>query len=407
MNRIWRRNLRAIWVAELLAIMGFSSSFPIWSYFIQDLGVDKSAVARWSGIVISAAAISMGIMGPIWGALSDRYGRKIMVMRAMFGGGIIIGLMGFAQSVEQLAVLRLIQGAFTGTVAAATALVVSGAPKDKLGSTLGSLQIAVFLGQAFGPTTGGFFADIWGYRATFWITSGYLLTAGIIIFLFVREDFTPLLSLSQEPLWKRLKMDFSLLFTGSMLTLVLALRFALRIGLRMNSPVLPLIVQELLPAGRLLGSATGLLSTISGASSALTAPLLGRYADKTGGKYLLMLSAFFAAAGMVGQALAPNYTWLIFAQVFLGVGIGGTLAIISAYIGRLAPKGRIGAVFGLDTVVVSLSSAIGPTLGGWISDAFARRAPLYVGAFFMTLAGLASLFLPQKDKNPTGESNKA
>ena len=106
--------------------------------------------------------------------------------------------------------------------------------------------------------------------------------SGIVILLFVREDFIPIESVSQESLWKRLKMDFSLLFTGSMLTLVLALRFALRIGLRMNSPVLPLIVQELLPTGRLLGSATGLLSTISGASSAIVAPVLGRFADKTG-----------------------------------------------------------------------------------------------------------------------------
>jgi DHA1 family multidrug resistance protein-like MFS transporter len=305
--------------------------------------------------------------------------------------------MGFTQSVQQLALLRLVQGAFTGTVAAATALVASSAPKEKLGSTLGSLQLAIFLGQAFGPTTGGFFADTWGYRATFWITSGYLLMAGLIIFLFVQEDFVPLASVSQETLWKRLKSDFSLLFTGSMLTLVLALRFALRIGLRMNSPVLPLIVQELLPTGRLLGSATGLLSTISGASSALAAPFLGRLADKTGGKYFLMLSAFCAASGMVGKALAPNYGWLIMTEVFSGIGNGGTLAIISAYIGRLAPEGRAGAVFGLDTVVVSLSSAIGPTLGGWIGDTLSHRTTLYIGGIFTTLAGFASLYLPKNN----------
>jgi DHA1 family multidrug resistance protein-like MFS transporter len=314
----------------------------------------------------------------------------------MFGGGIIIGLMGFSQSVQQLALLRLIQGAFTGTVAAATALVASDAPKDELGSTLGKLQLAIFLGQAFGPSTGGVFADTWGYRATFWITSGYLLTAGFIILLFVHEDFSPLKSVSQDSLWKRLHKDFALLTTGSMLTLVLALRFALRIGLRMNSPVLPLIVQELLPTGRLLGSATGLLTTVSGASSAIAAPFLGRFADKIGGKYLLMLSAFSAGLAMVIKAVAPNYSWLIFAQVISGVGLGGTLAIISAYIGRLAPQGRTGAVFGLDTVVVSLSSAIGPTLGGWLSDTIARRAPLYIGAFCMVFAGLASLYLPTR-----------
>ncbi len=191
MNRRWRRNLNVIWVAELLAIMGFSSSSPIWAYYIQDLGVDANAVARWSGIIISAASIGMGLMGPVWGALGDRHGRKLMVMRAMFGGGIILGLMGFARTVEQLALLRLIQGIFAGTVAAATALVASDTPKDKLGLTLGKLQLAIFLGQAFGPTTGGFIADTFGYRATFWATSGYLLIAGLIVLFFVTRKVCP------------------------------------------------------------------------------------------------------------------------------------------------------------------------------------------------------------------------
>ena len=109
----------------------------------------------------------MGVMGPIWGALGDRHGRKIMVMRAMFGGAVIISLIGFAQTVEQFAILRFIQGALTGTVAAATALVAGNAPREHLGETLGKLQLAIFLGQAFGPITGGFVADTFGYRAAF------------------------------------------------------------------------------------------------------------------------------------------------------------------------------------------------------------------------------------------------
>ena len=61
------------------------------------IGGGCECCGRWSGIIISAAAISMGLMGPVWGALSDKHGRKMMVMRAMFGGSIIIGMMGFAR----------------------------------------------------------------------------------------------------------------------------------------------------------------------------------------------------------------------------------------------------------------------------------------------------------------------
>ena len=395
MTRNWKQTLRVVWVAQLLAIMGFSATNPIYPYFIQSLGVEQEMVARWSGFVISASALSMGVMGPIWGALGDRHGRKIMVMRAMFGGAVIIGLMGFSQNVWQLFILRFIQGALTGTVIAATALVASVTPKERLGETLGKLQLAIFMGQAFGPTSGGFVADILGYRATFWMTSVYLLVAGMLILTKVNENFVPVEGSADQPILKGMGQDFSLLLTGSLLGLVLALHFALRIGVRMASPILPLIIQDLMPDSPLLGSASGLLTTLSGISSAIAAPLVGRWADRGHGRFYLMLSAFLAAGAMLIQAVAPTYWLLLVGQFLMGFGIGGTLAVLSAYIGRLAPEGKVGTAFGLDAMAVSMSSAIGPSLGGWLSDTVARRSPLTIGGIAMALAGLTVLRLPK------------
>jgi MFS family permease len=82
------------------------------------------------------------------------------------------------------------------------------------------------------------------------------------------------------------------------------------------------------------------------------------------------------------------------------MGIGGTLSVISAYIGRMAPEGRAGTAFGLDAMAVSLSGAVGPSVGGWLSDTISRRTPLWVGGIAMAGAGLAVLRLP-KDSDPT------
>ncbi len=408
----WKRNLWVIWVAELLAIMGFSSTFPIYAYYIQSLGVDEHLVARWSGVVISASSITMGIMGPIWGALGDRHGRKIMVMRAMFGGAVIIGLQGFSQTVGQFALLRLIQGALTGTVTAATALVASSTPRKRLGETLGKLQLAIFLGQALGPTTGGFVADTLGYRATFWLTAAYLVVSGGLIMALVKEDFTPPTPAlagevpTQGSIWEDMRGDFTaLILGGSLLGLVLGLRFALRLGLRMGSPTLPLIVQELLPENTLLGSASGLLTTVSGISSALAAPVVGRWADRGNGRSLLMGSALLAAAATMVQAVAPTYVLMVLAQFFVGLGIGGELAVLSAYIGHMAPEDKVGTAFGLDALAVSLSGAAGPMVGGWLSDAVSRRAPLYAGGVVMALAAVPVLRLPKEtEAEPTAEA---
>ena len=188
----WKRNLYVIWAAELAAIAGFSVVFPFLPYYVQELGVTElHEVELWSGALFAAQAVTMTVFAPIWGSVADRYGRKLMVQRAMFGGAVVIALMGFAQNVWQLAVLRAIQGILTGTVPAATTLVASSTPRERSGYALGLLQMAIWTGASVGPMLGGFVADTWGYRATFWVTGGLLFVAGLTVWRFVQEDFRP------------------------------------------------------------------------------------------------------------------------------------------------------------------------------------------------------------------------
>ena len=133
----------------------------------------------------------MGICGPIWGALSDRYGRKVMVERAMFGGAVVIALVGWAQNMGQFMVLRALWGGLTGTITAATTLVASTTPRECVGHALGLLQMAIYIGSSTGPLLGGVVADAFGYRATFWVTGALLFLAGLGVLIFVKEDFDP------------------------------------------------------------------------------------------------------------------------------------------------------------------------------------------------------------------------
>ena len=107
------------------------------------------------GLIQSLPAISLAVMAPIWGSLADNYGRKPMLLRAMFGGAAIMVLQGLVTSPWQLLALRIIQGCITGTVAAATVLLASAAPKEEVGYGLGLLQMAVYLGSSLGPMLGG------------------------------------------------------------------------------------------------------------------------------------------------------------------------------------------------------------------------------------------------------------
>jgi len=170
--------------------MGFSFVNPFMPLFIQELGAfTTQQAAFWAGIAISASGIAMFFSAPLWGIVADRWGRKPMVLRAMFGAGVVLALVGLAPNIYYVVALRFTQGLLSGTVAAASALVAASTPRNKMPFAMGLLMVAVFGGQSFGPLAGGFIADSVGYKAAFFITGGLLFSGGFIVLLFVKEKF--------------------------------------------------------------------------------------------------------------------------------------------------------------------------------------------------------------------------
>jgi len=85
----------------------------------------------------------MMLASPVWGALTDRHGRKVMVERSLFGGSVLMLLTAFARSAEELVILRAAQGLVTGTLAAVNALVAATAPRERAGYAMGLLQVGL------------------------------------------------------------------------------------------------------------------------------------------------------------------------------------------------------------------------------------------------------------------------
>lgn len=392
----WRRTLYTVWFTQFIAVAGFSFVMPFIPYYVQELGItDVKAVALWAGLVTSAQAVSMTLMAPVWGALSDRYGRKLMVLRATLGSAVIMALMGFAANVQQLLVLRFLQGMLTGTVSATTTLVASTTPKERLGAALGALQTAVFLGVSCGPLLGGFMGDTFGYRPSFWITGGLLLASGILVALFVHEDFHP-----AEDVIKAGRHGYGngmrLVLTSSALLALFAARIVLRTGSRALGPVLPLFVQTLLPVGARVATMTGIISAASALGSAIGSPVVGRWGDRMGHRRWLIVSALAAALCFVPQAFVHDTRALIFWQLVSGLAVGGTLSTVTALLARLAPDGRQGIVFGLDASAVASANAIGPLIGAAVAAGLGLRAPFLLSAAFLVVGALTVVLWVQE-----------
>ncbi len=383
----WQRTLFIMFTAQLLSAIGFSVIFPFLPLYVQDLGIRSGlSVEFWSGMVFSAQAVTMMIASPFWGAMADRYGRKLMVERAMFGGAVVLFLMGFARSAEELVLLRAAQGLITGTISAANALVAAAVPRSQTGYAMGVLQVGLWGGIAVGPLLGGFMADTMGFRPTFVVTAILLAAAGVVVWWGVNETFTP--PDKPDPGHLAFLADWGRILAAPGVGLTYGLEFLSRLGQTMIVPIAPLFIQMLLPNSTRVGTFTGLAVGMSSAAGTASAIYLGRLGDRIGHRRILTISALLAALLYVPQTFVTSAWQLLVLQLLSGAAIGGIVPALSALLARYTRLGEEGVVFGLDNSIVSAARAVAPLLGAGISVWFGLRGTFAATGVIFLLAGL-------------------
>jgi MFS transporter, DHA1 family, multidrug resistance protein len=382
----WQRTLYIMFAAQSLSIIGFAFVLPFLPFYIRDLGVaDERLVPIWTGVMAGSGSLVMAFFSPLWGWLADRYGRKLMVERAMFGGAVITFSMGLVSNVWQLFFLQLLSGAMTGTVAASVALVSTVVPKHRLGYALGIMQVAVFLGLTLGPWIGGIMADVIGYRNTFMAGGAILLLGGLLVLLGARERFE---RPSQETMARGDRL-FSLLSYGGF-PAMLALFFGLHFSLNFVSPLLPLFIETMCdPARGGVASTTGLLFAISGGTAALTAGGIGYLSDRIGYRRILLFNLLLTAVVILLHGAAQGIFHLVLLRILYGLAAGGIIPTMNALVGRIIPPDSYGKAYGLTASMTSLGLAAGPLLGGVMASAWGYRWPFVaVGVLMFAVTAL-------------------
>jgi DHA1 family multidrug resistance protein-like MFS transporter len=391
----WQRTLWIIFFAQMMTAVGFSSINPFLPLYVKDLGSSTNlSIELLAGLVYSAQAFTMMIAAPIWGSIADRYGRKIMVERSMFGGAVILLLMAFVSSAEQLILLRAIQGLITGTVAASSALVASIAPRNRMGYAMGVLQVGLNSGVALGPVIGGAVADAFGYSASFFVTATLLFISGIVIGFGVHEQFTPKESQGKKGNKLGEKWRQILLMPGVGMTY--GMRFMAQLGRMMVIPILSLFALELLTDVDRVNTFTGLVIGAGSATMTLSGIYLGRLGDRIGHRRVLI--ACFTLAGLLylPQSLVNQGWQLLVLYALVGIGSGGIVPLVSALLANYTPVGEEGSVYGLDNSIQSGARSLSPLLGSAVALWFGLRSTFIATALiFLLAAPLAAWKLPR------------
>lgn len=376
--------------AQMVSMIGFSSIFPFLPLYVSSLGtVSALPVELCAGLVFSGQAFSMMIAAPIWGTLSDRWGRKLMVERAMFGGAVVLAMMAFVRSAEELVALRILQGLITGVMGAGNALVAGIAPRGRTGYAMGLLQVAMGLGLGLGPMIGGLVADVYGYRAAFVITAALLAIAGVVVLWGVDEQFVAVESGRRTSIdflgaWKRVLACQGVL-------LIYALRFVNQMGRIIFIPILPLFILSLIDNPARINSFTGFVIGLSSAATAFFSIYLGRLGDRAGHRRTVVIGMLGAAFLLFLQSLVGAGWQLLVLQMFYGMAMGGIVPGISAMLAITTRPGDEGAVYGLDSSITSGARVFGPLLGVAIAAWLGPRAVFGAAALLYLLAGLLAI----------------
>jgi DHA1 family multidrug resistance protein-like MFS transporter len=382
---LWRKNLYVLWGTQFLAMAGMNLVIPFLPFYIRQVGVtDPESLARWSGLVFAGPFCLSFVATPVWGSLGDRYGRKLMVVRALVGLALSQLLIGFAQDVIQLLVFRVVQGAISGFIAANLALVSTNTPKERMGYAIGFLQSATAAGTVLGPAVGGILADLIGYREIFFITAALCGVAAVVVSTSVVEQVQPARGERSYSVLDNARFmwnDRRLRIVG--LTMVVG-----QLSVLMIEPIFALFVEGLSEGSRYVSTLTGAVFSISGFFMVIAAPWWGRRNDRTGFRRNLSIALAVVGVAYLLHVAVGNLLQLAALRAVLGFARGGVLPALYSIVSLLSPSERRGGMMAIASSLTVLGNMLGPMAGGMIAGAFGITATFLANGALLLMTSL-------------------
>lgn len=333
-------------------------------YLTRELGVDAASVNIWSGVVFSSTFLVSAVMAPIWGRMADRRGKRLMAIRASLLLSISYFLGGIVTSPLQLTFMRMFQGFASGLWPMELAIMTIYAPPKKLGICLGIMQGALTAGGIIGPLFGGILAEVFGMRMSFFLAAAALFLNFIVLVFFIKEPPTDTTTGTDSPDAEGDKIS---LWKIPVIRLMLVSAALVQVVILIVQPILTTYISHL--AGNLdnLVFISGLIFSLGGFSSAITAPLWGRFGQHHGFVKALRLSLVLAGIFFFVQAI-PNTLYAFAASQFaIGLFFSGIYPSINAILAEKTRANIKGRVFGLMFSAQQVGAMGGPILGGVIA----------------------------------------
>jgi MFS transporter, DHA1 family, tetracycline resistance protein len=380
-----KRPLAVLFGSVLVDMMGFGIVLPLLPFYAESMGASPLEVTL---LIASFSAMQL-VAAPAWGRISDRRGRRPLIIAGLFASSVSYLIFGLAHSLLLLLLSRMAAGAAGGTIAVAQAYVADRTTAEERARGLGMIGAAAGLGVMIGPMIGGFFSR-YGLGAPGFVAA-VLCAANGIAALFLLPESLPKRSggmhgeaatlrgwvgaLTRAPLALLLSVYFVAISSFTAMTAVLALYLERRFGLGVE--------------------AMGVVFAIAGAATVVVRGLLlGPLVRWLGESGTVRIGTVLLAVSLLSIPLIPNPFWLGLIVPLWALSTGTLFPSLASLVSRATDTASQGSVLGGSQVVGGLGRVLGPIWAGLLFQHVGIGTPFTVGAVLVAVAALAALRIP-------------
>lgn len=354
---------------------------PVLALFAQSLGAGPESI----GLVVSISTFTGVLLKLPSGALSDIYGRRVLMRVGVIAFGLPPFVYPFIEQVDALTTLRFVHGLATAIFAPSALATVADLYRERRGAALGTYTACTQAGALLGPVLGGWLVYAAGFSITF-VTAGIFGCMGALIFLLLRLD--PPVPRGKE---KGLKPVLADMWKG--FRIVVQNRRVLVTGatdgakMIANGALMAFLPIYAVSIGLNAGEA-GLLFGVQGITSFLSKPVMGRASDRMGRKPLIVVGLLICAATFVAFPHIRSFPLLLFLAAGFGFGEAVVTSSTSALVADVSELKTLGAAMGMQGTISDIGHASGPVLAGLLIAYFNYQSAFTIIAAIQLLAAI-------------------
>jgi MFS transporter, DHA1 family, tetracycline resistance protein len=370
----------------LIDLLGFTVVMPLLAPFAEQYGFREWQI----GLLFSAYPLCQLVAGPILGRLSDRYGRRPLLIISQAGTALSFLILGLSRNFTVMLLARMLDGASGGNILVAQAYVADVTPPENRARGMGLIGMAFGLGFVLGPMLGGLLVGLpvpeaWRLRIPFLVAAGFSTLAWLLVLCYLPESLpkgSPAREAARVVSWRGIADTMILPGVGQLVLLgfLSILAFASLEG------TLALFLRRRMEWDA--GSAAFAFAGLGLISAFVQGFLIRRLVPRFGEPRLIVAGISSVAIGFAALALASGTLELAVSLVLVGIGQGLVSPSISGLLSRITPGSEQGTVFGTLTSAQTLARMISYSTANLLLGQVSTSAPYWFG-FTVYVASLA------------------